>query len=238
MSFLRRDLLPLVKQMYANKMVEADLRKRGLDVFVSPRYRVVDCEFEGFNKLFGSGKLAHCKVGAYTYFQDGTNIAYANIGRYCSFGPGSIVAHGEHPLHFVSTSPLFYNPYLPWRSQKFTDKVLHNEHKTVEIGSDVWVGFNCYIKDGVRIGTGSVIASGSVVVNDVEPYSIVGGLPAREIRKRFPEPVIARLLESRWWEMEPERLPEIKALFQTPVDDALMDALTEALDKIAAHSHQ
>ena len=71
---------------------------------------------------------------------------------------------------------------------------------SVEVGADVWIGNNVSLMSGIRIGTGAVIATGAVVVSDVAPYAIVGGGPAREIRKRFDDEQIAYLLASRWWE--------------------------------------
>jgi len=68
-----------------------------------------------------------------------------------------------------------------------------------EIGNDVWIGQGVFIKSGVKIGDGAVIGARSVVVKDVEPFTIVAGTPAKAIRKRFPEPVIERLLATRWW---------------------------------------
>jgi virginiamycin A acetyltransferase len=76
----------------------------------------------------------------------------------------------------------------------------------IEIGNDVWIGYNATIMAGVKIGDGAIIATNSTVVSDVEPYSIVGGNPAKEIKKRFSPDVISRLLKLQWWNWDIEKL--------------------------------
>ena len=84
---------------------------------------------------------------------------------------------------------------------QFTEKDLFNPSKTTVIGNDVWIGESVVIIDGLKIGTGSIIAAGAVVTKDVEPYSIVGGVPAKLIRFRFEKDIVQKLLNSKWWEL-------------------------------------
>ena len=76
----------------------------------------------------------------------------------------------------------------------------------INIGNDVWIGYNTTIMAGVTIGDGAIIATNSTVIKDVEPYSIVGGNPAKEIRKRFTEDKINQLLDIKWWDWELEKI--------------------------------
>lgn len=78
----------------------------------------------------------------------------------------------------------------------------------INIGNDVWIGYNATIMGGVTVGDGAIIATNSTVVRDVEPYSIVGGNPAAEIKKRFSEDIIAKLLKLKWWNWEIEKITE------------------------------
>lgn len=87
------------------------------------------------------------------------------------------------------------------------------EIKKIRIGHDVWIGHNAIVVGNVNIGNGAVIASGSVVTKDVEPYSVVAGVPAREIRKRFSEDVIREIEEMHWWDFDEEELQKHKSLF-------------------------
>jgi carbonic anhydrase/acetyltransferase-like protein (isoleucine patch superfamily) len=84
------------------------------------------------------------------------------------------------------------------------------------IGHDVWIGTGTIIRSGIEIGTGAVVAAGSVVTKDVPPYSVVGGVPARAIKKRFPADVVASIESSRWWDIRPD-----------VVTDRLADALSQ-----------
>lgn len=84
-------------------------------------------------------------------------------------------------------------------------KTYPNKGDTI-VGNDVWLGYSSTIMAGVRIGDGAIIATKSVVTKDVAPYTIVGGNPAKEIRKRFPDPVIQRLLKLKWWDWELEKI--------------------------------
>ncbi|MBX2826549.1 MAG: CatB-related O-acetyltransferase [Flavobacteriaceae bacterium] len=87
------------------------------------------------------------------------------------------------------------------------------EVKKVVIGHDVWIGHNAIIVGEVTIGNGAIIASGSVVTKDVAPYSIVGGVPAKELKKRFSETIIQEIEALQWWNLSTTELEKIKPLF-------------------------
>ncbi len=138
-------------------------------------------------------------LGDFSYVSEYSVILEATIGRFCSIGPNVRVAPGKHPTNtFVSTHPaLFSNPdYCPLN---FFDKDYHNPSRHVTIGNDVWICANAVIADGVTIGDGAIILSNAVVAKDVEPYTIVGGVPARFVRKRFEDAEIQFLMQSKWW---------------------------------------
>jgi virginiamycin A acetyltransferase len=159
------------------------------------------------------------EVGLYTHggcFQPGMIDAKTKIGRYCSIAYGVRIVNHNHPLSFKGTSGLFFNPELA-----LCDRWLV-EHNPLEIGNDVWIGVNAVIMPEVsRIGDGAVIGAGAVVSRDVPPYAVVLGNPARVVKYRFSEEVIARLLEEKWWEQDPAELAENIAEFQVPLDGAV-----------------
>lgn len=163
---------------------------------------------EGYNTIQDNVLLAGAHIGRGTYICRGSNFTDAEVGPFCSIGRNVRIVNGQHPTHtFVSTHPAFFSPHgQPGfsfvREQRFEESRYCDPERgiSIEVGADVWMDNNVTLMSGIRIGTGAVIATGAVVVDDVPPYTIVGGVPAREIRKRFDDRQIAYLLASRWWE--------------------------------------
>ena len=142
------------------------------------------------------------------------NIIHTHIGPFSSLASRITIGGAAHPLHFVSTSPVFL-------SHKDSVKAKFARHDylpvvTTEVGADVWIGDGAYIKAGVTIGHGAAIGMGSVVTKDVPPYAIVAGNPARVIRYRFDEATIRRLLATQWWTWPETRLHELGTFMNDP----------------------
>jgi lipopolysaccharide transport system ATP-binding protein len=131
------------------------------------------------------------------------------IGNFCSLGPEiKIIIGGNHRTDWVSTSQLpadtfnFEDTFL--NAQKIKN---YNYSKgDLHIENDVWIGGFSIIFSGVRLGNGSVVAAGSVVTKDVEPYTIVGGNPAKLIKKRFTSKQINFLNSSKWWDLDDKKI--------------------------------
>lgn len=160
--------------------------------------------FEGMNTIC-DGATVSGEVGYGTYVGYRSVIS-GKIGRFCSIGNDINIIIGSHPSRkFVSTHPVFYSQLKQSgetfvNSQKFTEvQYADYEDNLIIIGNDVWIGSNTLLYSGITIGDGAIIAAGAVVTMSVEPYSIVGGIPAKLIRKRFSEAQIERLLEIQWW---------------------------------------
>jgi carbonic anhydrase/acetyltransferase-like protein (isoleucine patch superfamily) len=159
------------------------------------------------------------EIGLYTHggcFEEWVIDRETKIGRYSSIARGAWVVNHNHPISFKGTSGLFFNPSLG-----LTDQWLVN-HNPLEIGNDVWIGVNAVILPEVnKIGDGAVIGAGAVVNKDVPPYAIVLGNPARVVKYRFSEEVIAQLLEEKWWEKDLPELAESIKEFQVPLDGSM-----------------
>lgn len=178
--------------------------------------RIKNSEFEGDNYVGNFSHIHGCSVGKMSYFGSDCNILYAKVGRFCSIASGVSVIAGAHPVNtWMSTHPAFYSKsnccgvsYSEenrFEEYKYTDE---DRKYMVEIGNDVWIGAKAMIVGGVKIGDGAVILAGAVVTKDVEPYSIVGGVPAKCCGKRFEEDDIEVLKELKWWDKDDEWLKE------------------------------
>lgn len=146
-----------------------------------------------------------------SYINSSSVVNKAHVGAYTSIGSNVKIGLGSHPTSLFSTHPVFYSDkasinfvFKGIPANKF--KGLFLEFPRTKIGSDVWIGDNVIIIGGVEIGHGAVIAAGSVVTKNVEPYSVVGGIPAKVIKYRFDEKIIKDLLKTSWWEIEEEYL--------------------------------
>jgi acetyltransferase-like isoleucine patch superfamily enzyme len=172
---------------------------------------------------FVSRQFFGVPVGRMSYgFLSGLNPLVSqhieSIGAFCSIAPGVKVAGAEHPMTFASAHPFLYyqnRGFIP-RNRALDQRTL-NRNKKVRIEDDVWIGEDALILRGVTIGTGAVVAAGAVVTRNVEPYEIVGGVPARQIGFRFPKDVRDTLLASRWWEWSDEKIKASLDLFYAPL---------------------
>lgn len=164
------------------------------------------------------------QIGEYTMYNDfvhdprqfeKNNVLYhypingdtLRIGKFCSIACGAkfLFASANHTQTSVSTYPfpIFFEEW----DLDIGDVTSAWDHKgDIVIGNDVWIGYEAVIMAGVTIGDGAIIGARAVVTKDVPPYTIVGGVPAREIRRRFSDDVIARLLELKWWDWPAEQI--------------------------------
>ncbi|UXU65318.1 CatB-related O-acetyltransferase [Staphylococcus agnetis] len=154
--------------------------------------------FEGHNYIDRLCKIRNCHFGKYSYVGFESDFNNVEIGHYCSISSNVKMGLGKHPTHLFSSSPVFYSNNNPFGLTSAYLKFDDQPQRTI-IKNDVWIGANVVVKDGVTIGDGAVVATGAVVTKDVEPYTIVGGVPAQFVKKRFDDETIKKLQESQWW---------------------------------------
>lgn len=173
-----------------------------------------NCDIDKSARASVGCSFSKLKMGRYSYTGSACNITDARIGNFCSIGGGCDIGGGMHPMDYVSTSPVFLKGRNILRKNFAKHPYVASE--TVIIGNDVWIGDGVFIKAGVHIGDGAIIGAHAVVVHDVEPFSIVAGIPAKEIRKRFDSETIEKLQVLKWWDWTDDKLKEYSSLFDNP----------------------
>jgi len=160
-----------------------------------------------YTQILDQCVLEECDIGDFTYLAGYNQVAYASIGKFCSIATFVRINPGNHPTytrvaqhHFTYRSAMFGFgeddvSFFDWRRED-----------RVTIGHDVWIGHNATVMPGVTIGNGAVVGTGAVVTKDVEPYSIVAGVPAKKIRMRFDGDTIAKLEQVAWWSWDEETI--------------------------------
>ncbi len=141
-----------------------------------------------------------------------TTLGYNNllggnitIGKYFQLGADVAILATNHPISYMTT-------YINQNLFKGELKQLKEEN-TITIGHDVWIGHGVIIVGNVTIGNGAILAAGSVIAKDVEPYAIVAGMPAKFIRKRYSDAIINEIEALNWWDKSREELEKLKPLF-------------------------
>lgn len=192
--------------LFLNLSFLKKIRKEGTSIDKSVvGYRNVF--FEGKNsvpdkcKFFGKIKVGYkTTLGSSNFFHG--NIT---IGKYCQIGSDVAIHSSSHPITYLST---YVNKNL------FEGQLVNLKKEfQVQIGHDVWIGHGAIIVGNVSIGNGVIIGAGSVVTKDVPPFSVVAGVPARIIRKRFNDNIISEIESLQWWNLSEVELDKIKNLF-------------------------
>lgn len=180
--------------------------------------------FEGNNTLFQGARVFNSKIGYGTYLGKNVQINNVRVGKYCSIAENVKIGLGAHPVSYVSTHPSTYYSTKETLGFTYAESSLYNpylwldreEQILTSIGNDVWIGIDAIILDNITIGDGAIIAAGSVVTKNVEPYSIVGGVPARIIKYRFDSKIVDFLLRFQWWNKSADWIRKNCHLFSNP----------------------
>jgi phosphonate metabolism protein (transferase hexapeptide repeat family) len=192
--------------------------------FIHPLASVRDCSFGAWTEVGARSDLVETTFDDYSYVVNDSEIIYTDVGKFCSIAAHTRINPGQHPLE----KPALH--HFTYRSNDFMlgdqDKSFFQQRREnrVTIGHDVWIGHGAIIQGGVEIGHGAVIGSGAVVTHSVDPFTIVTGVPARPMRKRFDETTIERLLALQWWHWPHDRLKQC-------LDDFRRLSVKDFLDK-------
>ena len=190
---------------------------------VHPSADVRDSSLGGYTEVSENCLMLESSLGDYAYLSSGCDVAYADIGRFASIASNVRIGPTNHPMwrpsqhHFTYRSERYgFGPddetVFAWRRSQRT-----------RVGCDVWIGHGAVILPGVSVGHGAVVGAGAVVSKDVPPYAVVGGVPARMIRERFPAHVRQGLLRLAWWDWPHDRLEKALPDFREQDIDKFLD---------------
>lgn len=227
------------------------LQQRGIEVL--ERGRSSDLTLPRHTVIEAPGSLKWTRyehsleLGAFSYQMSGYCFG-ARIGRYCSFGENVQIGRQNHPTDWASTSPAFYLEDKifglqdgfagaeEYHAYKFAFYAPPQMAEITHIGNDVWIGHGAFIKAGVTIGDGAIVAAHSVVNRDVPPYSVVAGNPAVIKKTRIPAELISPLLKCKWWRFAPWQLkhldPSDVTAFVSGINVLLQDTKPFAFESV------
>lgn len=179
-------------------------------------------EMGEFANIAHHAELTDARIGKRSSIGRYTKIRNSDLGAYCSISWDVTIGAVGHPLNLPSSHAFSYRAQFG-----IVDSDFSMTHERVRIGNDVWIGCGAIVMPGVTIGNGAVIGAGAVVTNDVEPYSVVSGVPARFMRYRFGRELIEQLESLCWWDWDDVKLRSRISFFKVPLSEESLLALLE-----------
>ncbi len=219
---LVKSISPLVIARQIRRYMDLSMNK-GKNLKLPLSYNIQNTKFGKNNYIGENVTINNSSMDDYSYINMNSIIRNTVIGKFCSIGSNVQIVLGKHPIDFVSIHPAFYSNNKFFTT--FSDKNYLNEYDKVEIGNDVWIAEGVVIPGGITIGNGAIVMARAVVTKNVEPFSIVGGIPARHIKYRFEKDIADKLNAIEWWNWEESFLKENFRLFHDPIK--LLDYLSK-----------
>ena len=195
--------------------------RKNKDITIGKNVAIIRSSFEGKNKIYDNTIFVRSQLGIGSYIGKNGVFGDTIIGRYCSIGNNVKIVSSTHPANeFVSTHPAFFSllkqaGFTHSKEQIFDEFRYINKKEKIAafIGNDVWIGDDVMIMGGVKINDGAIIGAKALITKDVAPFSIVGGVPAKLIGKRFSDEEIEFLQHFKWWRKDEDWISKNAYLF-------------------------
>ncbi|MGX1497750.1 DapH/DapD/GlmU-related protein [Roseibium aggregatum] len=183
---------------------------------IHPDARVLNCDLGIWTEVGARTEMRESSMGDYSYIVQEGDVVWSTIGKFCSIARRVRINPGNHATWRASQHHFTYRAAAYDLGDDDTDFFQWRKDDWVTIGHDVWIGHNATVLAGVSIGTGAIVAAGAVVSRDVAPYTVVGGVAAREIKRRFTKQQEQALIDISWWDWNhdelKQRLPDFRKL--------------------------
>ncbi len=181
----------------------------GPEAVVAPSALVRNCALGAYTEIARDAVLVETSLGDYSYVMERSDIIYSVIGKFANIASDVRINPGNHPMEWASQHHFLYRLKQYGFAEEDNQAFFNwRRMQTVTIGHDTWIGHKAVILPGVSIGNGAVVAAGAIVSRDVSPYTVVAGVPARPLRKRFADGVWQRLEAIGWWHWSHETIGE------------------------------
>jgi phosphonate metabolism protein (transferase hexapeptide repeat family) len=183
---------------------------------IEPSVRLREVKVGKCCEILGDTAIEYAEVGDYSYLGRGCMVGDAKIGKFCAIAAQVRLGAPNHPMERPSQHRFTYCPEYYDAGATRDHAFFHDRRDArVTIGHDVWIGHAVIVLPGVTVGDGAVLAAGAVVTKNVAPYTIVGGVPARQIRERFNRTIAAQLSRIAWWDWPAEMIFDRLSEFQS-----------------------
>jgi phosphonate metabolism protein (transferase hexapeptide repeat family) len=196
--------------------MDASHRPKIAETVMDPTVRLREAEIGRRCEILANTRVEYSSLGDYSYLGENCDVADTVIGKFTAIANAVRIGAPNHPMERPSQHRFTYCPEY-YEASATRDHAFFGDRRAarVVIGNDCWIGHGAIILPNVSVGDGAVIAAGAVVSRNVTPYTIVGGVPARPIRKRFSDAVAERLRRIAWWDWPDEVIFKRLADFQS-----------------------
>jgi len=169
---------------------------------------ISESELGKWTEVRHGARLNQSVLGDYSYLMERVQLDFTTIGKFGNIASDARLGPTNHPIDRPSAHHFTYRSAMYDLGEDDSSVFEWRADQSVAVGHDVWIGHGAMVLPGVEIGNGAVVGAGSVVTADVEPYTVVAGVPAEPIRRRFDPEIAARIEATEWWEWDHETLAD------------------------------